>query len=465
MLAGVPRGRTVHAVAVHGLIDAPPDDWTAASSIAIHNNTQLVTIFGSGPPLPALHDRRGGIRRANFSQPLLTITNNRAPVHVVDMAFEDPQRGTCYEDDRCGWYSGGCAAQIVIGGLNVTGTGVDAWGPSAGVVFERCVFVRGYDVTIEMGGVDGITFTKNLWFHHQTFGMWAGAPGPAGVSASHVNILNNIWHHGQNNAILAPLGDKSLVAGNEFVHNHHVSCFNASGGQVALGGSANLVFRSNLVADGAIMDGDPRFKWAGNTTPFSTQGFELNDGLVNMSMHHNDINNNTGWAVIANRSPSQYCAPTRAPDGSWYSGPHGACPGTDCKICGAFCPTTYLPDADPWPGPAGTSVHFSDNRMCSNVRDSAGRPVMYNKSRTLCGNPCEFLSLSFSLSLRSPGSLFWCSLKLTGMHCVQTHATYPAHLGSSTRAATASASRADRSAAACRRCARAGRSPHCQLLA
>ena len=40
----------------------------------------------------------------NFSQSLLTISNNRAPVRVVDMAFEDPQRGTCYQDDRCGWY-------------------------------------------------------------------------------------------------------------------------------------------------------------------------------------------------------------------------------------------------------------------------------------------------------------------------------------------------------------------------
>ena len=228
-------GRSVRAVAVHGVTHAPSDAW--ASAVTIHNNTQRVTLFGAGPTLPALHGRRGGIRRSNFSHPLLTITNNRAPVHVVDMAFEDPQRGTCYENARCGWYSGGCAAQIVIGGLNSSGTGVDSWGPSAGVVFERCVFVRGYDVTIEMGGVDGITFTKNLWFHHQTFGMWAGAPGPAGVSASHVVILNNVWWHGQNNALLSPLGDKSLVQGNEFLHNHHVSCFNASGGQVALGGT------------------------------------------------------------------------------------------------------------------------------------------------------------------------------------------------------------------------------------
>ena len=368
-----------HAIAIHGLIHAPPNHWT--SSIVVRNNSQRVTIFGSSSAaLPALHGRRGGLSRSNFSQPLLTISNNRAPVHVVDMAFEDPQRGTCYEDDRCGWYAGGCAAQVVISGLNSSGTGVDAWGPSSGVVFERCVFVRGYDITIQMGGVDGITFTKNLWFHHQTFGMWAGAPGPAGVSASRVNLLNNVWYHGQNNAILAPLGEFSLIQGCEFIHNHHVSCFNASGGQVALGASTSLTVRSNLIANGAIMDGDPRFKWAGNTTPFATHGFELNDGLLNFSMHHNDVRNNTGWSVIANRSPTQYCAP------SVYS-PQGGCPGVDCKTCGAFCPSSYLPDANPWPGPSNTSVHYGDNRMCSNVRDNASRPISYHKARTVCGNP------------------------------------------------------------------------------
>ena len=371
---------TVHAIAIKGRIRAPSDHWTT-DSIAVHNNSELVTIFGSGPTVPGLHGRLGGLFRSNFSLPLLTISNNRAPVRVVDMAFEDPQRGTCYEDDRCGWSAGGCAAQVVISGLNASGTGVDSWGPSSGVVFERCAFIRGYDITIEMGGVDGITFTKNLWWHHQTFGMWAGAPGPAGVSASHVKILNNVFWHGQNNAILAPLGNESLVQGNEFIHNHHVSCFNASGGQVALGGSTWLVFRSNLIADGAITDGDPRLKWTGNTTPFATHGFELNDGLTNFSMHNNDIRNNTGWSVIANRSPTQYCAP------SVYSGPHGACPGTDCKVCGAFCPTSYGPDANPWPGPVNTSVYFSRNRMCSNVRDDANRAMSYDKSRTLCGNP------------------------------------------------------------------------------
>ena len=89
---------------------------------------------------------------------------------MVDLVFEDPQRGTCYEDDRWlvrRWR----AAQVVISGLNASGTGVDSWGPSSGVVFER-VFARGYDVAIEMGGVDGITFTKNRW-HHQMFGRGA----------------------------------------------------------------------------------------------------------------------------------------------------------------------------------------------------------------------------------------------------------------------------------------------------
>ena len=68
----------------------------------------------------------------------------------MDLAFVDPQRGTCYEDNRCGWYSGGCAAQIAILGTDASGTAPDPdWGPSSGVVFERCLFERGFDITIE----------------------------------------------------------------------------------------------------------------------------------------------------------------------------------------------------------------------------------------------------------------------------------------------------------------------------
>ena len=77
---------------------------------------------------------------------------------------------------------------------------------------------------------------------------------------------------------------------------------------------------------------------------------------------------------------TQYCAPSV----QW---PTWSCPGTDCTVCGAFCPTSYGPDANPWPGPVNTSVHYAHNRMCSNVRDNASRPLPYENARTICGNP------------------------------------------------------------------------------
>lgn len=157
----------------------------------------------------------------------------------------------------------------------------------------------------------------------------------------------------------------------------------ASGGQVALGGSTNLIFRSNLINNGNVTTIDPRFQATGGTIrSFQAHGFELNDGLINMSIHHNTINNNTGFSIIANRSPSQYCAPSQ------WSGPKGGCPGVDCKTCGAFCPSSYGPNAKPWPGPADTSVSYADNLMCGNViNGSTGAAINYDKARLLCGNP------------------------------------------------------------------------------
>eukprot|EP01045_Picozoa_sp_COSAG04_P028741 COSAG04_NODE_4543_length_2025_cov_1.569574_3_plen_62_part_00 len=52
-----------------------------------------------------------------------------------------------------------------------------------------------------------------------------------------VRLLNNEWRDGQNPAIMGNF-DNGTIQGNIFHHNHHVSCCNSSGGQVALGGSA-----------------------------------------------------------------------------------------------------------------------------------------------------------------------------------------------------------------------------------
>ena len=61
--------------------------------------------------------------------------------------------------------------------------------------------------------------------------------------------------------------------------------------------------RSNLIEDAAISDGSPALYPAvpGKPRYPTAHGFELNDGL-SLAIYHNDVRNNSGWSIIANRS-------------------------------------------------------------------------------------------------------------------------------------------------------------------
>ena len=357
------------AIAVSAMTVAPGCKWRPPAgvqpswrslAVVIDNNSAPVIMYGSGAALPPLHgeSRFGGVRRLNATQALLTVVNSRVPVRVVDMQFEEPQVGKCWDTDRCGWVEGGCIGQIVITN-------------SIGVSFERCSFVRGKDITIELNApVVSITFSKSLWFHHQTFGLWSGPADPKqGQGANGVHLLNNVFYHGQNNAIIAHLNG-SIFQANKFLHNHHVACFNASGGQVCLGSSTNVMFRSNVIANGAITDGDPRFRsfWSSNSTPFQTHGFELTSNLVNMTVKNNDIRNNTGYSIIADRPGRDFA--------KYYN--------TTCKKPAgqyAFCPGNFgYPDND--------TIHLEHTRFGS-VGHTMIHPdaVSAGPARTICANP------------------------------------------------------------------------------
>jgi hypothetical protein len=127
-----PGGRA-RAIAVSGMLEAPPSHWAPLNGpqVLLINATAPVLIYGDGSPLspPPTHHgdapldsqheqlvspRLGGIRRANASMALLQIVDCSASVRVLDMQFEEPQRGRCYDPDRCGWSEGsGCAGQVL----------------------------------------------------------------------------------------------------------------------------------------------------------------------------------------------------------------------------------------------------------------------------------------------------------------------------------------------------------------
>ena len=62
-----------------------------------------------------------------------------------------------------------------------------------------------------------------------------GLCAPAGGKDTNdgVHLFNNEFINGRNNAIIGVLSG-SVLQGNTFVYNHHVACFNQSGGQMCL---------------------------------------------------------------------------------------------------------------------------------------------------------------------------------------------------------------------------------------
>lgn len=100
----------------------------------------------------------------------------------------------------------------------------------------------------------------------------------------------------------------SVFQANEFVHNHHIACFNQSGGQLCLippqavdgPTTAPITFASNRIVNGAITGGDAQTgsqNWRG----LSTQAFEINAG-IQLRLLYNDAYNNSGWSIAANQA-------------------------------------------------------------------------------------------------------------------------------------------------------------------
>ena len=99
-----------------------------------------------------------------------------------------------------------------------------------------------------------------------------------------------------------------MFQGNDFIHNHHIACFNQSGGQLCLipppttNGTvvAPMTFAANRIVNGAITGGDAQSgsqSWRG----LSTQAFEINAN-IQLRLLHNDAYNNSGWSIAANQA-------------------------------------------------------------------------------------------------------------------------------------------------------------------
>ena len=132
--------------------------------------------------------------------------------------------------------------------------------------------------------------------------------------------------------------------------------------------------RSNLIEDAAISDGSPALYPAvpGKPRYPTAHGFELNDGL-SLAIYHNDVRNNSGWSIIANRSRERVML-SRSVALSVSLSQTADSAASDFNTT---CPNSFCPG---YSYPVNSSVRFGDNRLCSDIASTTAMP-------TVCGNP------------------------------------------------------------------------------
>ena len=223
-----------------------------------------------------------GLYRANYSQPLLSISGTQRLV-IQDVTFEDALWPSCFPRLAP---PGPWQPMIKIEG-------------AAMVVFKNCTFLRGFNIGVSVSTSSNIVFSHNTWLESQRFGVWAD-PDAMGQYSRHVHFFGNQFLHGRNNAFIGTLSDSSFQ-GNDFVHNHHIACFNQSGGQLDIiqtpGPNSNLTIAANRVVNGSITGGDSGQDWH----KLSTYAFEINSG-IHVFLLHNDAYNHSGWSIFPNRN-------------------------------------------------------------------------------------------------------------------------------------------------------------------
>ena len=206
-----------------------------------HASTRVLWITG------AESAGTGGLYRTNYSSPLLAINQNRGEVAITRLTLEDAPWPSCFPRLAPSY-----ATQAMV---NVHG--------AAGVTFRNVTFLRGFKIAVSLVQSRRIVFSDSLWLESNTFGIWADPDQRAAYSRD-VHFFGNRFLRGQNNAFIGTLSG-SIFQGNEFVHNHHIACFNQSGGQLDIlqsaGPNHDLTLATNRVVGGSITGGDSGQDW------------------------------------------------------------------------------------------------------------------------------------------------------------------------------------------------------------
>ena len=225
--------------------------------------TRPVVVFGT-PGAGA-----GFMRSDSYTYPIVDVSRG-ANITIANLVFDENVAVDCNQ----------CVSTIrAFGTTNIT--------------LDHLTIAHSKGMGIEFRGSSNLIIRNSDIRDAGVFGIWSGS-----VDSFNVLIENNNFQDVRSSAIFFSYVGSSTIRHNTLKHNHRLAIFSTPGcqgpcpgGQLFLTLANNILVESNLITDGVV-----------EVPGISGQasGIEMDQGLRDITITHNEIANNAGTGIAAN---------------------------------------------------------------------------------------------------------------------------------------------------------------------
>jgi len=238
-------------------------------------NVQGPVAFFGQPGITA-----GFLRTDTYTYPILNISG-ASDLTIANLTFDEgPDDPACTPVEVNGSYTYPCQSTISID-------------HSSNIALMQLSILHSKDQAIAFTATNGITIQDSQIEAAGVDGIWSGSD-QSSVS-SNVFITNNLIQDVQSNGIHLSFTQNATIKGNTLKHDHHVALFDVCnglcpGGQIDMLDNTSLQIYSNEIIDGQIDL---------NNATGQTDGIEIADPNVDVTITNNEIANNLGAGIGA----------------------------------------------------------------------------------------------------------------------------------------------------------------------
>jgi len=222
----------------------------------------------------------GFLRTDTYTYPILDLSG-ASDLTFANLTFDEgPDDPSCTPYQVNGSYTYPCQSTISINN-------------ASNIVLEQVSILHSKDHAIAVSATRGLTIQDSLIEDAGVFGIWTGSDQSS--ISSNISITNNLIQDVESNGIFLSFTQNTTISGNTLQHNHHVALFDVCnglcpGGQIDMLNNSSLQIYSNQIINGQIDL---------NNATGQTDGIEIANQNINVTITNNQIANNLGWGVGA----------------------------------------------------------------------------------------------------------------------------------------------------------------------